>query len=131
MSRILLSIKPKYVRQILQGKKKWEYRRTIPKRNVTSIVVYASAPWKRVVCEVEVLGVKSAHHLFLWYDTKPYAGITFAEYLNYCNVVKDMHAFKLGKIHVFGPSRALSDFGLVRAPQNFCYLPDKPQEAVT
>lgn len=43
--RILLSIKPEYVYKILDGTKKFEYRRTVFKnKNVDSMVIYATLP---------------------------------------------------------------------------------------
>ena len=41
--KVLMSIKPLYAEQILQGKKKYEYRRRIFKRSdVSSLVIYES-----------------------------------------------------------------------------------------
>ena len=53
--KVLMSIKPLYAEQILQGKKKYEYRRRIFKRSdVSSLVIYESAPVSLVVGEVKI-----------------------------------------------------------------------------
>lgn len=57
MCTILLSIHPEYVRQILAGTKKFEFRRSVAKRNVDRILIYSTSPEMKVVGSVSVLGV--------------------------------------------------------------------------
>ena len=45
---VLMSIKPKYVEKILSGEKKYEYRKTLLKKDVESILVYSTSPVKKV-----------------------------------------------------------------------------------
>ena len=52
---VLMSIKPKYVEKILSGEKKYEYRKTLLKKDVESILVYSTSPVKKVVCEIKLL----------------------------------------------------------------------------
>ena len=54
MCKILLSINPRYVEKILSGEKKYEFRTRIAKRKVDSILIYSTAPVKRVLAEVTV-----------------------------------------------------------------------------
>ena len=44
MATILLSIKPEYANKIFDGQKRYEYRKRIPKKEVSKIIVYSSAP---------------------------------------------------------------------------------------
>ncbi len=46
MSTMLLSIKPKYAKVILDGKKQYEFRKSKPKDDVDCIIFYASSPQK-------------------------------------------------------------------------------------
>lgn len=55
MATILLSIKPEYANKIFDGQKHYEYRKRIPKKEVSKIVVYSSAPEQAVIGEVEVV----------------------------------------------------------------------------
>ena len=56
--KILLSVKPVFVEEIMRGKKLFEYRKTIYKnRNISRIVVYSSSPVCRVVGEIDVKDV--------------------------------------------------------------------------
>ena len=50
MGKILLSIKPIYVNKILNGTKKYEYRKRKPKRNdIGKLIIYSTSPIKKVV----------------------------------------------------------------------------------
>lgn len=49
MSAMLLSIKPKYAKVILEGKKQYEFRKSRPKDGVDRIIFYASAPLLRAL----------------------------------------------------------------------------------
>lgn len=44
MTAILLSIKPRFVEQILNGEKRFEYRKRVPERHVNKIIIYNSSP---------------------------------------------------------------------------------------
>ncbi|MBR6125336.1 ASCH domain-containing protein, partial [Candidatus Saccharibacteria bacterium] len=57
MCTILLSIKPEYTSRILEGSKKYEFRRSVAKRKVDRILIYSTAPEMKVVAMVEVIGV--------------------------------------------------------------------------
>ena len=47
--KVLLSIKPEFVEKIFAGTKKYEFRKSLFKKNgVKDVVIYASAPIKRV-----------------------------------------------------------------------------------
>ena len=55
MSVILLSIKPEYCRKIFEGTKKYEFRKHLAQNDVEKIVVYSTAPEKKVIGEIEVI----------------------------------------------------------------------------
>ncbi len=52
--KILLPIQPKYVKQIFDGTKKYEYRTRIPKKQIKSIIVYETYPTMKVVGELYI-----------------------------------------------------------------------------
>ena len=56
MKALLLSIKPEYVEKILQGEKKYEYRKRLAKEDVSYIYVYSTAPSMKVVASVHIEG---------------------------------------------------------------------------
>ena len=40
--KILLSIHPEYVKKIISGEKKWEFRKVLPKGRFDTIVIYST-----------------------------------------------------------------------------------------
>lgn len=51
---VLLSIKPKYVAQILKGEKRIEFRRFWPTNSIRKVVVYSTSPIRRVVGLIKI-----------------------------------------------------------------------------
>ena len=50
---IILSIHPNHIEKILSGDKRYEYRKHIP-QDINYIIVYATAPTKKVVAIIEI-----------------------------------------------------------------------------
>jgi type I restriction enzyme S subunit len=50
---ILLSVQPKYVDEILSGKKQFEYRTLAPKEEIDRTFIYSSSPVKRIVASFD------------------------------------------------------------------------------
>src|SRR2546421_6708826 len=73
--RALLSIKPEFVEAILRGEKRYEFRRSIFKRPITVVLVYATVPIRRVVGEFRVESIISDSPHRLWRRTRYAAGI--------------------------------------------------------
>ena len=79
--KVLLSIKPEFVEKIFAGTKKYEFRKSLFKKNgVKYVVIYASAPIKRVVGEFEIDDILSDDVDVIWDRTQKYSGITKAFY---------------------------------------------------
>jgi len=75
--KVLLSIKPQFVEQIIKGTKRYEFRKAIYKRtDIDTIVVYASSPVCRVVGEFKVDEILCETPEILWQHTHDSAGIT-------------------------------------------------------
>ncbi|HGU4005722.1 TPA: ASCH domain-containing protein, partial [Escherichia coli] len=84
--KILLSIKPEFAESILNGYKKFEFRKTIFRnKEVRAVIIYATMPVGKVIGEFEIEKVLSSQPDELWNMTKKYAGITrdfFDEYFS-------------------------------------------------
>ena len=81
--KILISINPEHVQNIINGTKKYEYRKIAAKQDVSSILIYETTPVKRIVAEAEILEVLMCSPSELWDKTKEESGISkdfFDEY---------------------------------------------------
>ena len=126
MATILLSIKPEYAKPIFEGKKKYEFRKCLPKYNITRIIVYATSPEKLVLGEVNVKKTISMKKTPLWELTKREAGISRSKYRNYFRDSQQAHAFVLGKVNLYSEPKRLEDFGIKQPPQSYVYLKECP-----
>lgn len=121
--KVLLSIKPEFVEQIFAGTKKYEFRKSLFRRSdVKYVVIYASAPVKRVVGEFEIDDILSDDLDVLWDKTKKYSGISKAFYESYFQNKKTANAIQIGRIKKYDESRSLADYNIQQAPQSFCYI---------
>lgn len=124
MATILLSIKPEYANRIFDGQKQYEYRKRIPKKEVSKIVVYSSAPEQAVIGEIEVIKTLKMKPTPLWNSTKANAGISRSKYRKYFSGCTMAYAFVIGSFEKYPTSKSLADFNIQSAPQSFVYLVD-------
>ena len=122
MKSILLSVNPEYVERIFSGTKLYEYRKRLPKEQVSKIIVYSTHPEMKVIGEVEVIGLISGSPTAVWEQTKKNAGISREKYRKYFKGCKIAYAHKLGQITAYDIPKVLSDFGLSNPPQSFIYI---------
>lgn len=121
-ARIVLPIKAEYARRILFGEKLFEYRRRIPRRPVSQIVIYETSPMSRVVGTVDVFGVLEAEPGELYERTSYGAGIPREDYDEYFRGCEKAYAFELGVPVMFDCCPSVERYGLKVAPQSFAYV---------
>lgn len=123
MCKILISIKPEYVNEILSGRKKYEYRKVKAKKdNVDKMIVYATAPIMKVVAEIEILNILEDVPNLVWEHTKKYSGISKSFYDKYYENRDIAIAYQLGKIKKYDKPKELSELGILYSPQSFVYI---------
>jgi predicted transcriptional regulator len=122
MKKIVISINPEHVKNILNGTKKFEYRTKTAKGDINKILIYETTPVKRIVAEVEIIDVLMMSPNELWNETKQYSGISKAFFDNYFKNRKVAYAYKLGEVKEYKEPKKLEDFGLKFAPQSFVYV---------
>lgn len=122
MCKILLSINPEYSSKILQGTKKYEYRRQIAKRAVDEILIYSTAPDMKIIGSVKVRSVIKGTPAELWKKTEKYSGICREKFFSYFEGKETAFAYKLGEVQSYNPPRNLTDYNIKTAPQSFVYL---------
>ncbi|PGQ52654.1 ASCH domain-containing protein [Bacillus cereus] len=122
--KVLLSIKPEFVEQIVLGNKKFEYRKNIFKRkDISSIVVYATKPYGKVVGEFEIENILIDEPKTIWGKTKDYSGITKTYFNSYFEGRKTGVAIQIKEFKEYDRPLDLCEFDntLKVAPQSFCY----------
>jgi len=122
MCRMLLSINPEHVENILLGIKRFEFRKVRCKSDVDKIIIYATAPKKMVVAEAVVEDIIEGDIEAVWDITCEYSGISYDFYTSYYEGKDKAIAYKLCDVRKYKEPKPLSDFGLRCAPQSFVYL---------
>ena len=117
-----MSINPEHVENILNGNKRFEYRKHASKRTPNKILIYCTAPVSKVVGEVEVLDVIQSTPSKIWNLTSNYSGISKTFFIDYYKDKTEAVAYKLGKVTVYKKPKELIDFGLTFAPQSYAYV---------
>ncbi|WP_447885730.1 ASCH domain-containing protein [Serratia fonticola] len=124
--KVLLSIKPEFVERILDGSKKFEFRKGIFKNEmVKSVVIYATMPVGMVVGEFDIADVIEDKPAIVWSKTKKYAGISKDFFDIYFNSREKAFAIKIGDVRRYETPMMLSALGKnITAPQSYRYLPN-------
>ncbi|CUP52707.1 50S ribosomal protein L22/uncharacterised domain fusion protein [Anaerostipes hadrus] len=119
----LFSIRPEYVEQIFNGNKKFEYRKQTSRFPISKILIYETTPIMKIVGEAEVEEVLVDTPEVIWKRTKECAGVSQNFYNQYFRGRHTAVAYQLKNVIKYDSPKELSDFGIKRAPQSFCYLP--------
>lgn len=122
---VLISIHPEHATNILSGKKTFEYRKVVPKNDISHLVLYCTGPIKKIFAVVEVLGCVTGSPYKVWNETSFGSGISRHFFRQYFSGQRIANAFQLGR--VYQVSKPIDLTALSRkqlAPQSFCYLDD-------
>lgn len=122
MCRILLSINPEHVDNILTGKKKYEFRKIQCKEKVDKILIYSTFPVMKVVGEADVDDVIVDKPESVWNITSEYSGITKLFFDRYYKNKDKAVAYKLSNVIKYEQPKSLSNYGIKCAPQSFVYI---------
>jgi predicted transcriptional regulator len=126
----MLSLKPAHAELILDGSKRWEYRKR-PVPNLAEIVIYASLPVGMVLGSVRVEATLAGSPDEIWEATGSEGGIDRAAYDEYFRprMKGRAYAFRLGRATRFPRPRRLAHYGVRHAPQSFMYVDGLPPDA--
>ena len=122
LDRCIFSIQPEFAFKIMSGEKKFEYRKTRPRKSISLMVLYASSPIKKVVGDVQVTSVISGTPKEVWELTSAYSGICYDAYKQYFDGRIHAYAYQLEKPNPYDPYKDLTDFNVLRPPQSYRYL---------
>ena len=119
--KVLLSIKPEFVAEILAGKKLVEYRKRIPQNGqVKQVLIYASHPVKRVVAEFTIGGFLEGTPAEVWAETREVSGITKEYFDEYFKGKTTAYGYRITDLRIYEEPVKLPEG--MKAPQDFCYV---------
>lgn len=121
--KVLLSIKPVFAEKIFDGTKKFEYRKTIFKREgIKTAVVYASSPLKLIIGEFDIAEILHKPIDELWRETEIYAGIDKDFFYSYFKNQTLGYAIRIQEIRKFEIPLSIQKEYKINPPQSFRYI---------
>jgi predicted transcriptional regulator len=119
---VLLSIKPKYANQILNGNKRYEFRKSVFNyRDLEMVYIYSSSPIKRIVGAFAIKSIIEKHPVQLWNECKDFSGIDEEDFFDYFRGKDKGFAIEIGDVEVFDPINPKDHIRNFVPPQSFCY----------
>ena len=122
MCKLLMSINPQYVDEILAGNKLFEFRKTKCRKEIDAIVIYSTAPVMKVVAEVKVKNILIDTPKAIWEQTSYAAGVRKDFFDTYFHGKNSAIAYALGRVERFERPKDLSEYGVKSAPQSYVYV---------
>lgn len=120
----LLSIHPKFAEAIMRGEKRVEFRRRGPSADTAYVVVYATAPVRRIVGWFRVASVEARHPKALWRQFGGVGGIGQQEFAAYYHGARSGTAIAVAQVRRLEEPVALESLdGYATPPQSFRYVP--------
>ncbi|GAH70853.1 unnamed protein product [marine sediment metagenome] len=121
---VLLSIRPKYVEAITEGRKSFEFRKSIFKyHSVERVYLYATKPVSRVVGSFKVGEIICREPKLLWEELGRLSGVSSTEFLRYFKDNDIGFAIEIKDLEVFqtpvNPSLFIEGF---TPPRSFRYI---------
>ena len=119
----VFALKPEWADLILSGAKTVEIRRGRMKRMIGRMLIYRTGTGL-IVGEVRVKGMHAAPPETIWRGYGTESRIPKNLFDEYAKGADRLYAYRLENPIRYGKPKTLSDIGLKRAPQSWCYLPE-------
>lgn len=121
---VLLSIKPRYVKSIIDGEKRYEFRKKVFRNpSVNRVLIYSSSPVKKIVASFEVGKILEDYPADLWESVKDYAGIDDRDFFDYFAGKSRAFAIEIQDLQELpepiDPRETIPGFV---PPQSYCYM---------
>lgn len=125
---VLLSIKTKYAKAILNGTKKYEFWKSAfrCKEDRELVYMYATSPVKKIVGAFRIENIVEDHPRKLWTKFKEFSGIEEEKFFRYFGGSKKGFAIGIGDVEVFDDPIDPKSYnpGFV-PPQSFRYIDEQ------
>lgn len=121
---ILLSIKPEFVKDIFEGEKLFEYRRSIFKMtDISKVVVYATMPVGKIVGEFRIERIIEDSPQEIWRKTSKVSGLSKKRFDQYFKGKKTGFALQITEPRLYeNPIDPRIHNETFVAPQSFRYI---------
>lgn len=122
---IILSVKPKYLKRLYHGTKSIEIRKQVPRKLNYNDLVWFYESGKGVITGIGrfhssvVMTPKDALEKY-----RVEMDVTETEFWNYVGDAKEIVLLSFKWVAYMSDRIPLSNFGLKRAPQSYCYIKD-------
>lgn len=128
--KIILSIKPEFVKEIFAGRKKYEYRKTMFTKSIDSVIIYSTMPEGKFVGEFLIDKIEVDTPSALWLKTNKSSGISKQFFDQYFENKQKGYAIKIASIKKYAkPINPHSVIDSFVAPQSFRYLKEEEIES--
>jgi len=119
----LMAIRPQYAEKILSGAKTVEFRRTRIRKDITHVVIYATAPLRALVGVFEVSGVEEATPDEMWSRYARVGGIEEEAFRKYFSASSRAFAIRVGRVFQLEEPAPLQEIApRLSAPQSYRYI---------
>lgn len=120
---VLLSIKPKYVESILNGEKKFEFRKaSFQSKDVEEVYVYSSSPVKKIVGKFLLKDTISGTPQEIWDKCSDLGGISKDEFFKYYQGKSEAYSLCISDLEIFKEAVCpYTKFKKFYPPQSFMY----------
>jgi len=121
---VLLSIRPKYAEAIIEGRKSFEFRKSIFKQHsIERIYLYATKPINKVIASFKVGEIIHKEPMLLWKELSQLSGISHSEFFKYFEDTDMGYAIGIKDLEVF--PKPIDPKQLIEAfipPRSFRYI---------
>lgn len=128
-SAAVFALKPEWADLILSGAKTVEIRRGRMNRMIDRMLIYRTGAGL-IVGEARVKGIHAAPPETIWREYGTASRIPKNLFDEYAKGADRLYAYRLENPIRYKRPKTLSEVGLKRAPQSWCYLPEPVEPAV-
>lgn len=121
---VLLSIKPKFAEAIIDGRKRYEFRKIkFANKDINWVYIYSTSPVKKIIGIFKISSIIEDSPSALWDRLKDHAGISEEEFFNYFRDNEKGFALEIKDVQKFenpiDPKTLIPNFV---PPQSFHYI---------
>ena len=126
MKNIILSIKYKYAKEIINKQKRYEFRGWIWKDEVKYVYLYSSEKIHKIVARFKIKQIINEKPSKIWIKCEDGSGVTKKDFFSYVNMFNynSVYAIEISELEILKPDDyiSLSEVNIMNAPQRFKYL---------